>query len=312
MRWSAAVPALLSAVALGAAPLLGARPAAAAPEIPDLSGYSPAAVEEFLDGGEVYFQTPGGQLCAIRPGLGMAGCDGPLPGAPEGANEIALAMDPARRGLRSTAGPLFVKPSGAAARALPARHKITFADFECGVRDERTTVCTKGTPPVHWFAIAPSGTAVGPDTAGLPAGFPDPKDYLVSDESYGVGVGPTNIFPVFTVAGGLTCKMAMFNGGVIGCDTAAPKTLPGVGDGHDEVVAELPGRVETRKAGSPRFATPAFPGPVKQLPVGHRIDSHGATCMATDEGVACFGVAGGPPQGFQVTAEGTTTFGGAA
>ena len=51
--------------------------------------------------------------------------------------------------------------------------------------------------------IAPSGTGVGPRTAGLPPGFPDPNDYLVGDESYVVGIGAKNLFPVFTVGGGL-------------------------------------------------------------------------------------------------------------
>jgi len=32
--------------------------------------------------------------------------------------------------------------------------------------------------------------------------------------------------------------------------------------------------------------------------------------MAIDGGVACLGAVAGPPQGFQVTAEETTTFGG--
>ena len=41
-----------------------------------------------------------------------------------------------------------------------------------------------------------------------------------------------------------------------------------------------------------------------------RIDVSGVTCMATDDGVACVGSAGGPPQGFQVTSSETTTFGG--
>ena len=310
MRLSAAFPALLSAVALSAAPMLTAVPAAAAPDVPDLSGYPAVASDAYVDGGELYFQTPDGLLCAIRPAQGMAGCDGPLPGAPVGANEIALAADQSQRGLRATANPLFVKSSGGAAAELPAGHKIAFADFECAVTDTQATLCVKGTPPEQWLVIAPSGTGVGPRTAGLPPGFPDPIDYLVGDQSYVVGSGAKNLFPVFTVGGGLTCKMSMFSGGQIGCDTTAPATLPGLDNGDDEVYAQLPGPVGTRKAGSPRFAAPTYPGPVKQLPTGHRIDSYGATCMATDGGVACFGAVAGPPQGFQVTAEETTTFGG--
>jgi hypothetical protein len=318
MRYPATFSALLSAVITTAVPLIAAGPATAIPEAPDLSVYQLISADPYVDGGEVYFQTPDGLLCAIRPAQGMAGCDGSLPGAPPGANEVVLSPDQSRRGLRATANPLFVKPSGSAAAALPAGRRIAFADFTCAVSGpvspegpENTgkTMCAKDNPATQWFEIAPSGTHVGPPTPGLPAGFPDPNDFVVGDESYVVGFGAKDLFPVFAVGGGLTCKVAMFSGGMVGCDIAAPATLPGT-DGHNEVVAQLPGPVHTQVAGTPRFATPEFPGIVKQLPTGHRIDSYGATCMATEDGVACFGAVGGPPQGFQVTDSETTTFGG--
>lgn len=295
--------------ATGITGLLSAAPAVAAPEAPDLSGYSVVSPAEFVDGGEAYFQTPDGLLCAIRPAQGMAGCDGPLPRGSNGANQIVLSADQAHRGLRITANPLFVKSTGGAAAVLPVGHKIVLDDFACAV-DDAKVLCTKGDPVAQWLSITPDGASVGPATPGLPVGFPDPNDFVVGDESYVVGTGPKNLFPVFTVAGGLTCKMSMFSGGVIGCDTTPPAVLPGVEGGADEVFAQLPGPVGTRKSGTPRLANPDYPGVVKELPIGHRIDSYGATCMATADGVACFGVAGGAPQGFQVTASETTTFGG--
>ena len=97
----------------------------------------------------------------------------------------------------------------------------------------------------------------------------------------------------------------LFRGGA-----ALREVLPGVDGSDDEVFAQLPGPVGTRRAGTPRLANPDYPGVVKELPIGHRIDSYGATCMATDDGVACFGAAGGAPQGFRVSASETTTFGG--
>lgn len=301
--------ALIGAIFVGAAPIVTAAPAAAAPEAPDLSGFTTVSPNAYVDGGEAYFQTPDGLLCGIRPAQGMAGCDGPLPPASGGANQVVLSADQVRRGLRNTANPLFVKTSGAAAAVLPVGHKIVLDDFACAV-DDGKVLCTKGNPIAQWLSITPDGSSVGPATPGLPAGFPDPNDFVIGDESYVVGVGAKNLFPVFTVAGGLTCKMTMFSGGVIGCDTTPPASLPGVKAGEDEVFAQLPGPVGTRVAGTPRFATPDYPGPIKQLPAGHRIDSYGATCMATDDGVACFGAAGGPPQGFQVSGTETTTFGG--
>lgn len=310
MRWLAFV----GAIAIGLAPVVSAAPASANPTAPDLSGYQSAPVQPFLDyaaGGEVYFQTPDGLLCAIRPARGIAGCDGLLPGAPPEANEIVLAADPPVRGLRATASPQFVKPWGAAAPVLSAGHKITYAGFECAVGTDAgtpVTVCTKGNPAEHWMAIGKSGTGVGPRTDGLPADFPDPNDFIVSDQNYIVGFGPENLNPVFTVGSGLQCRIAMFNGGVIGCNTTSPESLPGPSEDH-EVFAQVPGPVGTRPAGQPPVSTPIYSGPIKELPIGHRIDSHGGTCMATEDGgVACFGAAGGPPQGFQVTADSTTTF----
>ena len=301
--------AVLPALLLTAAGVVGAGPAAATPEAPDLSGYSAVASDQYVDGGEAYFQTPDGLLCGIRPAQGMAGCDGPLPRGSSGANQVVLSADQVRRGLHNTASPLFVKSTGAAAAVLPVGHKIVLDDFACAVGDAKV-FCTKGNPVAQWLAIVPDGTSVGPPTPGLPAGFPDPNDFVVDDESYIVGTGAKNLFPVFTVGSGLTCKMAVFSGGVIGCDTTPPAVLPGVDGSDDEVFAQLPGPVGTRRAGTPRLANPDYPGVVKELPIGHRIDSYGATCMATDDGVACFGAAGGAPQGFRVSASETTTFGG--
>lgn len=173
---------LLLAAALGIAPMVAAGQAAAAPPVPDLTGYTETPVDPYVTNGEVYFQTPAGLLCAIRPAQGRAGCDGPLPGVAAGANEIVLASDQPARGLRSTANPQFVKPTGAAAPVLAAGRKIVFEDFECAVGDGPSTVCTKGAPVVAWMVVDPQGSGVGPPTAGLPDGFPDPNDFVVADE----------------------------------------------------------------------------------------------------------------------------------
>ncbi|WP_099023677.1 hypothetical protein [Mycolicibacterium palauense] len=307
MRVAAILSAALGAALAVAGPAAG--PAGAAPEAPDLGDYREAPVGPFLDGatngGEVYFQTPDGLLCGIRPAQGRAGCDGALPGTTTGANEIVMSADPAARGLRITPTPQFVKPTGRAAPVLAAGDKILFEDFACATGEDALTLCTQGTPAAQWMVIGPEGTAVGPATPGLPSGFPDPNDFVVGDQSYLVGIGPKNLFPVFTTSGGLQCKIQMSRGGEIGCDGP----LPGVENGDDEVFAQFPGAVGTRRAGHPPFSTPAYPGPILELPAGHRIDSFGATCMATDDGgVACFGMVDGKAQGFRVSAEDTATF----
>jgi hypothetical protein len=282
-------------------------PAAAQPTAqPDLRGYVTVPSDAFTMGNEAYFQTPDGLLCAILPDRGTAGCDGRLPGTVDGANEIALTADPTTRGLRATANHGFVKSTGDAAPVLREGQKISFGDFECAVGIGGFTACTKGQPASQWMVVSPSATGIGPATDGLPPGFPDPNDFVVGDQSYLVGQGAKNIFPIFTVDGGLTCSMIVFSGGEIGCDGK----LPNVAHGENEVFTQLPGRTGIRRTGTPKFSTPAYPGTIQRLPVGHRVNGIGSTCMATEGGVACIGTLGGPTQGFQVTPEGVSTVGG--
>jgi hypothetical protein len=304
------IAALISATVVGLVPIaVGgcAGPATAAPAAPDMSGYQQMPVDQFFDtsAGLAYFKTPDGLSCSIGPQA--AGCDGPLPGAPAGANEIAVSESQTTRAMRITSTPAYVRLSGPAAQVLPAGHKIAFSDFECAVGEGSVTACVQNAPTSRWMVISPSGTGIGPRLEGLPADFPDPNEFVIGDESYTTGNGAKNIFPVFTVANGLACKMSMYSGGRIGCDGK----LPGVSNGDNEVYAEIPGPVGTRKADNPPFSAPTYPGPVRQLPAGRRVDSYGATCMATDGGgVACYGGFSGRWQGFMVTAEKTSTFGG--
>lgn len=281
-------------------------PASAQPPMPDLRGYLPVAPDAFTTGNEVYFQTPDGLLCAIQPDRGVAGCDGRLPGLTSGANEIVLAADVNTRGLRVTSTPGFVKPTGDAAPVLHEGQKVSFADFECAVGFGAFTACTKGQPPSQWMVISPAATGIGPATDGLPPGFPDPNDFVLGDDTYVVGQGAKNMFPIFTVDGGLTCSIIVFSGGEIGCDG----TLPSVASGQNEVYLQLPGGSGIRRTDAPKFDKPAYPGAIKQLPIGHRVNGIGSTCMAIPGGVACVGTVAGVTQGFQVTPTGVSTFGG--
>lgn len=314
-----ATTALVAFAGIAAAPAAAEPTTAPAPEpgvsepaagAPDLSGYRTIPADGFVDNvaarGEVYFQTPDGLLCAIRPAHGSAGCDGKLPGTRAGVNEIVLAAEVPDRGLRATANPQFVKTAGGAAAVLPVGSKIVYQDFECAVGDGPVTVCTKGTPASQWMTISAAETGIGPATAGLPESFPDPNDFVVGDDTYIVGAGAKNLFPVFTVADGITCTIAMFSGGEVGCDGP----LPGVRAGENEIFAQLPGPVGMRKTDDPKYDTPAYPGTIRQLPVGYRVSQMGATCMAIEGGVACYGTVAGQTQGFHVAPGGTSTFGG--
>jgi hypothetical protein len=152
----------------------------------------------------------------------------------------------------------------------------------------------------------PRSHRIGPETEGLPTGFPDPNDFVVGDETYVVGAGAKNMFPIFTVGAGLTCSIIVYSGGEFGCDGP----LPGVTGGEHEVFTQLPGTTGTRRTDSPKFGTPAYPGPIKQLPVGFRVNGIGSTCMAIADGVACIGTLAGATQGFEVSSAGVSTFGG--
>lgn len=274
--------------------------------MPDLRDYRMVAADDFVIDGAAYFQNPDGLLCAILTTSEMAGCDGDLPATPPGANEIVLAADVNTRGLRATANPLFVPPSGNAASVLPEGARIAYGGFECAVGAGTITLCAKGSPAEQWMVISPTSTGIGPATEGLPPGFPDPNAFVVGDDSYVVGAGPKNMFPVFTVEGGLTCSIVMFSGGEIGCDGP----LPGVTGGENEIFAQLPGTVGLRRTESPKFSEPAYPGQVRRLPVGHRVNGIDATCVAISGGVACYGFLAGQTQGFMVSPATVTTFGG--
>ena len=302
MRSALIVLAVLIGVVVPSTAPAGAEP----PTMPDLRDYAALAPDGFVVGNVVYFQTPDGLRCAIQPDRGAAGCDGRLSGTPNGVNEIVLAADVYARGLRATANPSFGKPSGDAAPVLREGQKIVFADFECAVGPGPLTACTKGSPATQWMVVSPAGTGIGPETQGLPPGFPDPNDFVVSDDTYVVGAGAKNMFPIFTVGGGLTCSIVVYSGGEIGCDGP----LPGVTGGENEVFTQLPGTTGTRRTDSPKFNTPAYPGPIKQLPVGFRVNGIGSTCMAIAGGAACIGTLAGATQGFEVSSAGVSTFGG--
>lgn len=301
MRSALVLVAVMVTVALSTT----AHAQAEAPTVPDLRAYADVAPDGFITDREAYFQTPDGLLCAIRPDQGFAGCDGRIPGTPTGVDQIVLAADANTRGLRATANPRFVKTSGDAAPVLAEGHKIVFGDFECAVGPDALTACTKGQPPTQWMVVSPAGTDIGPATEGLPPGFPDPNDFVLSDASYVVGTGPKHMFPTFSVDGGLTCSIVMYSGGEIGCDGP----LPGVTGGQNEVFTQLPGATGIRRTDDPRFDSPAYPGQIRQLPVGHRVNGIGSTCMAITDGVACYGTIAESAQGFQVSPDGTSTFG---
>jgi hypothetical protein len=287
------------------------------PPAPDLSRYAEVSADDYLITEQydryVAFQTPDGLTCRIEY---AAGCDGALHGTPAPANEVVLYAHPPQAvevepdGFRQTSQPQFTGPAGSPVKMLPAGHKIVFGGFQCAAVPGAITLCTRGSPAASWFVLSPARSGIGPRSARLPARFPDPHDFVVDDRSYGFGPSPMSLFPYFTVASGLTCKIGIFSGGAFGCDGP----LPGAPDGENEIYVDFSGRqVGMRKTDSPRFKTPGVPGTIRQLPVQHRIDytyERHCTCLATgDGGVGCVADIQGHPQGFVVSSHAAWTFG---
>jgi hypothetical protein len=288
------------------------------PPQPDFSGYAEVSADDYVvtDQYSMYvsFKTPDGLDCRIG---GIIGCDGALRGTPAPANEVELfghpqaAVEVEPDGFRQTSNPQFAAPAGSSPKTLPVGHKIVYGDFQCAVKVGAVTFCSRGLPPASWFVLSPGRSAMGPRSPNLPARFPDPHDFVIDDRDYGVGSGRTRMFPYFSVASGLTCKIEIFSGGVFGCDGP----LPGAPQDENEIYVDLSGRkVGMRAAQSPRFTSPNASGAIRRLTAQRRLDytyQTYTTCMATaDGGVACVADNSGHLEGFVVSAHSAWTFGG--
>lgn len=160
---------LIGLVAAGTA-LLGVPGVAAAdpepapppsPPAPNVMGYAPVKPSEFLLGdGSLYgFAVPGDIACIINRNSGNYGCNGPIPGAPNGAN-LVTAQQVGPAGFSNSDRPLYVFEK--LPQRLPAGSKISFRNVTCGT-DGTTTTCTNNYDG-GGFVISPAGSfAVDPN-----------------------------------------------------------------------------------------------------------------------------------------------------
>jgi hypothetical protein len=104
-----------------------------------------------------FFTVASGLTCEIEIFSGGAfGCDGPLPGAPEGENEIYVDFSPRQIGMRKTDSPRFTTPTYTGTiRVLPAMHRLDYTY-------ETYTTC---------LATADGGVACVADWQHHPQGF---------------------------------------------------------------------------------------------------------------------------------------------
>jgi len=117
-----------------------AEPAPPPPPPPNINGYALAVPADYeVQPGLYAFTTPQGLTCVVSRGAGGYGCNGPIPGAPNGANMITGGPG-GMPGFSSSSRPLFV--SDKAAKPLPANTRISFSTISCGVDDAGAAICT--------------------------------------------------------------------------------------------------------------------------------------------------------------------------
>jgi hypothetical protein len=94
-----------------------------------------------------FFTVASGLTCKIEIFSGGAfGCDGPLPGAPEGENEIYVDLSGRQVGMRKTDSPRFKTPTyPGTIRQLPAQHRIDYTyetDCTCVATSDGGVACS--------------------------------------------------------------------------------------------------------------------------------------------------------------------------
>jgi hypothetical protein len=158
---------------LGAAAVLGVPGIAAAqpppepvpqpPPPPNVNALTPVKLSDYavMDNNWFAFSTPDGLTCVLQKGNGF-GCNGPIPGAPEGANLVSGSYGgvPA---FYNTAGNVFA--AAGAAKPLPAGSRISYQTVSCG-NDGTTTTCVDSRSQ-SGFVLSPAGSFIINETPPL-------------------------------------------------------------------------------------------------------------------------------------------------
>jgi hypothetical protein len=158
---------------LGAAAILGVPGIAAAqpppepvpqpPPPPNVNALTPVKLSDYavVDNNWFAFSTPDGLTCVLQKGNGF-GCNGPIPGAPEGANLVSGSYGGVP-GFYNTAGNVFA--AAGAAKPLPAGSRISYQTVSCG-NDGTTTTCVDSRSQ-SGFVISPAGSFIINETPPL-------------------------------------------------------------------------------------------------------------------------------------------------
>jgi hypothetical protein len=124
------------------------------PPLPNVNAFTPANPKDFaaMDGNWYAFAAPDGVTCVIQRS-GMYGCNGPIPGAPDGANLVSGSIG-GLPGFSSTGAPVFA--AAGSPKPLPANSRLSFQTLSCGT-DGVMTSCVDANTGAG-FMISPTGS----------------------------------------------------------------------------------------------------------------------------------------------------------
>lgn len=151
---------LISAACVAAAgavygPVAAAQPAPPPPPppAPNVNAYPPVSPKDFaIYEGTAYAFSVGDLVCMLQRS-GSYGCNGPLPGAPQGANLVSGTMGGVP-GFAAAPAPMYTGP----VNALPANTRLSYGTVSCGT-DGATTSCVDSRNQ-SGFVVTPTATWV--------------------------------------------------------------------------------------------------------------------------------------------------------
>jgi hypothetical protein len=171
--WTVLNRLLIGVIAAAGAALIGApgiaagdpppTPAPQPPPPPNVNALEPVKLSEYaaMDNNWYVFAVPGGVTCVLQKGNGY-GCNGPLPGAPQGANLVSASYG-AVPGFYVANAPVFA--SAGEPKPLPPNRRISFQTVSCG-NDGTVTTCVDNRNQ-SGFVISPAGSFILNDTPPL-------------------------------------------------------------------------------------------------------------------------------------------------
>ncbi len=263
------------------------------PQFPRFEDFTAVPVNDYTRPYEgVFFSTPSGLVCAV--GSDRFGCHGEIPGAPGGANAVAVRPDGSVWFLK-TADPV-PQPQPP---VLPPGSRLSVGYVDCVVGPDALTACRVRRERPVGFVVRADSAALTP-VPRLPAGFPDPRQYVFdSTKVYSKHGGGKNITEYFAVDGDLRCEITSFSGVRASC--RGP--MPGRNDNVVSLnISELAwGRSDTAM-------DPEYADPLPLLDQGRVVDSRDPSgwCLALyGGGVACSDDGG---HGFVITSSESWSF----